>query len=60
MVKLTHRDTGPISRYLGPLVPEETLLWQDPLPAVTHELIDADDIAASRNRFCRRDCPSRN
>ncbi len=44
--KLTHRDMGPISRYLGPLVPSETLLWQDPVPAVTHELVDADDVAA--------------
>jgi len=43
--KLTHRDLGPVSRYLGPEVPSETLLWQDPLPAVTHELIDAADIA---------------
>ncbi|MFG2000658.1 catalase/peroxidase HPI [Spirillospora sp. NPDC048911] len=44
--KLTHRDMGPVVRYLGPEVPAETLLWQDPLPAVTHELIDADDVAA--------------
>src|ERR1700716_2587167 len=43
--KLTHRDMGPIVRYLGPEVPTETLLWQDPLPAVTHELIGADDTA---------------
>ncbi len=43
--KLTHRDMGPIVRYLGPEVPTETLLWQDPLPKVTHELVDADDIA---------------
>ncbi|MDQ3155437.1 MAG: catalase/peroxidase HPI [Actinomycetota bacterium] len=43
--KLTHRDMGPIGRYLGPLVPEETLIWQDPVPEVTHELIDADDVA---------------
>jgi catalase-peroxidase len=43
--KLTHRDMGPVVRYLGPEVPTETLLWQDPLPAVTHELIDAEDIA---------------
>ncbi|GAA4425009.1 catalase/peroxidase HPI [Actinokineospora soli] len=44
--KLTHRDMGPVQRYLGPLVPQETLIWQDPIPAVDHELVDADDIAA--------------
>ena len=44
--KLTHRDMGPLARYLGPEVPSETLLWQDPIPAVTHELIDAADSAA--------------
>jgi len=44
--KLTHRDMGPIVRYLGPLVPKETLIWQDPIPTVDHPLIGAEDIAA--------------
>ncbi len=43
--KLTHRDMGPIARYRGPLVPKEELIWQDPVPAVDHSLIDAADIA---------------
>jgi catalase-peroxidase len=44
--KLTHRDMGPIARYLGPLVPKETLIWQDPIPAADHPLIDEKDVAA--------------
>jgi catalase-peroxidase len=44
--KLTHRDMGPIQRYLGPLVPHETLIWQDPVPALSHEVIGSEDIAA--------------
>ncbi|YCK37488.1 catalase/peroxidase HPI [Actinomadura sp. ATCC 39365] len=49
--KLTHRDMGPLARYLGPEVPAETLLWQDPLPAVTHELVDAADVAALKEQI---------
>src|SRR5215467_7788461 len=49
--KLTHRDMGPIARYLGSLVPTETLIWQDPVPAVTSELIDATDIAALKSQI---------
>src|SRR5216683_1090700 len=49
--KLTHRDMGPVVRYLGPEVPAETLLWQDPVPAVTHELIDAADIASLKDQI---------
>lgn len=49
--KLTHRDLGPVSRYLGPEVPAETLLWQDPLPAATYEPIDAADMAALKQQI---------
>jgi catalase-peroxidase len=49
--KLTHRDMGPIARYLGPLVPKETLIWQDPVPAVDHPPIGEPDIAALKGRI---------
>jgi catalase-peroxidase len=49
--KLTHRDMGPIARYLGPLVPKETLIWQDPIPAVNHPLIDGADIATLKSKL---------
>jgi catalase-peroxidase len=49
--KLTHRDMGPKVRYLGPLVPQEDLLWQDPIPTVDHPLVDETDIAALKDRL---------
>ena len=49
--KLTHRDMGPIARYLGPLVPKETLIWQDPVPAVDHALIGEQDVAALKAKI---------
>ena len=49
--KLTHRDMGPIQRYLGPLVPKEKLIWQDAIPAVNHPLIDDHDIQAFKAKI---------
>ena len=49
--KLIHRDMGPISRYLGPLVPDEEFIWQDPVPPVDHELVDDADVAALKTKI---------
>ena len=49
--KLTHRDVGPVSRYLGPLIPERSQLWQDPIPEVTHDLIETPDIVHLKNKI---------
>src|SRR6202007_467987 len=51
--KLSHRDMGPIQRYLGPLVPKETLVWQDPVPAVDHKLIGEQDVAALKAKILK-------
>ncbi len=55
--KLTHRDMGPRSRYLGPEVPAEEMIWQDPIPAVDHKLVDAQDIAALKDRMLASGLP---
>ncbi|NNE35461.1 MAG: catalase/peroxidase HPI, partial [Rhodothermales bacterium] len=53
--KLTHRDMGPRARYLGPLVPAEVLIWQDPVPEVDHALVDGDDVAALKEHILASD-----
>ena len=53
--KLTHRDMGPVARYLGPEVPTEELIWQDPVPAVDHDLINSDDIVALKKAILATD-----
>ncbi|WP_431970349.1 catalase/peroxidase HPI [Nocardia sp. bgisy134] len=55
--KLTHRDMGPVARYLGPEVPAEQLLWQDPIPAVDHDLVDAADITDLKSRILATGVP---
>jgi catalase-peroxidase len=55
--KLTHRDMGPVARYLGPEVPSETLIWQDPVPPVTHDLVDAQDVAALKGQILASGLP---
>lgn len=49
--KLIHRDMGPVARYLGPLVPKQTLLWQDPVPAVSHDLVGEAEIASLKSQI---------